>query len=89
MSAVTRRVALLLATLSLLAAAPLSGAQAMSAAPLHAAVHRCGSGYTHASLSWGHKCLRTGQFCKRGSSPNREYRRYGFQCPRSGHLAYR
>lgn len=46
----------------------------------------CSSSYVHASLSWGHKCLREGQFCKVG---NREYRRYGFYCPSDGHLRRR
>jgi len=48
--------------------------------------HSCSSGYVHARLSWGHKCLRAGQFCKVG---NREYLRYGFYCPRSKHLRRR
>jgi hypothetical protein len=38
----------------------------------------CGAGWVHASLSWGHKCLRRGQFCK--SYKDREYHRYGFHC---------
>jgi hypothetical protein len=46
----------------------------------------CGRGYVHAYLSWGEKCLRAGQFCKVG---NREYLKYGFYCPRSGHLRRR
>ena len=46
----------------------------------------CSAGYVHAALSWGHKCLRVGQFCKVG---NREYRRYGFSCPSSGRLRRR
>jgi hypothetical protein len=46
----------------------------------------CSAGYVHAVLSWGHKCLRAGQFCKVG---NRQYLRYGFYCPRSGHLRRR
>jgi hypothetical protein len=46
----------------------------------------CGSRYVHASLSWGHKCLAAGQFCKVG---NREYLQYGFYCPASGHLRRR
>jgi hypothetical protein len=46
----------------------------------------CGAGYVHAYLSWGEKCLRAGQFCKRG---NREYFRYHFYCPPSGHLRRR
>ena len=46
----------------------------------------CSSRHVHASLSWGHKCLAAGQFCKVG---NREYLRYGFYCPASGHLRRR
>ena len=46
----------------------------------------CGAGYVHAYLSWGEKCLRAGQFCKVG---NREYLKYGFVCPSSGHLRRR
>jgi hypothetical protein len=46
----------------------------------------CSSGYVHAYLSWGEKCLQSGQFCKVG---NREYRKYGFNCPSSGHLRRR
>ena len=38
----------------------------------------CSAGWVHASLSWGHKCLRRGQFCK--STADREYHRYGFHC---------
>ena len=53
-----------------------------SASPT-AITRTCGHGYVHARLSWGEKCLRVGQFCKVG---NREYLRYGFYCPRSGHL---
>jgi hypothetical protein len=44
----------------------------------------CSSGYTSANLSWGHKCLRAGQFCKRDK--NAEYHRYGYHCPSNGHL---
>jgi Excalibur calcium-binding domain len=44
----------------------------------------CSSGYTHANLSWGHKCLRVGQFCK--VSADREYHRYGFHCHTGGRL---
>jgi len=47
----------------------------------------CSSGYTHAALSWGHKCLRVGQFCKR--SADREYHRYRFHCHSSGRLTRR
>jgi hypothetical protein len=45
----------------------------------------CSGGYVTASLSWGTKCLRTGEFCKVG---NPEYHRYGFDCPPSGFLAH-
>jgi hypothetical protein len=38
----------------------------------------CSSRYTHAVLSWGHKCLAVGQYCKR--SADREYHRYRFHC---------
>jgi hypothetical protein len=73
--------AALAAALSLGAAAP--GAQPV--APV-AAAKTCGPGYVHANLSWGEKCLRAGQFCKVG---NREYLRYGFVCPATGHLRRR
>ena len=43
----------------------------------------CSSGYRHAALSWGHKCLRRGQFCK--LSGDRAYHRYGYHC-HSGRL---
>jgi hypothetical protein len=46
----------------------------------------CGAGYVHAKLSWGEKCLRAGEFCKIG---NREYLKYGFYCPSTGHLRRR
>jgi hypothetical protein len=66
---------------------------AVSAAPAlstdafpSASLKPCASRYVHASLSWGHKCLAAGQFCKVG---NREYLRYGFYCPASGHLRRR
>jgi hypothetical protein len=38
----------------------------------------CSSRYTHAVLSWGHKCLAVGQYCKR--SADREYHRFRFHC---------
>lgn len=47
----------------------------------------CSSGYVHANLSWGEKCLRAGQYCKRGK--NGEYHRYGFHCKANGHLRRR
>jgi hypothetical protein len=45
----------------------------------------CSPGYTHAALSWGHKCLRAGQFCK--VRADREYHRYGFHCHTGGRLS--
>ena len=45
----------------------------------------CASGYTHAVLSWGHKCLRAGQYCK--VSRDREYHRYRFHCHTGGRLS--
>ncbi|HEY2542815.1 MAG TPA: hypothetical protein VGH92_07145 [Gaiellaceae bacterium] len=58
-------------------------AQPAAAAPSLAA---CTSSYVAASLPWGHKCLRAGEFCKVG---NVAYRRYGFVCPSTGHLQRR
>jgi hypothetical protein len=43
----------------------------------------CGGDYVLANLSWGHKCLGAGEFCKVG---NVEYHAYGFACPATGHL---
>jgi hypothetical protein len=40
--------------------------------------HSCSSSYTHAVLSYGHRCLRRGQFCSMGEQSN--YRRYGYRC---------
>jgi hypothetical protein len=38
----------------------------------------CPAGYVHANLSWGEKCLKTGQYCKiKGDG---EYHRYAFHC---------
>ena len=66
------------------------GAQTATSAPSAktptASSRTCGAGYVHAYLSWGEKCLRAGQFCKVG---NREYLKYGFVCPSSGHLRRR
>ena len=84
-----RRVRVRVAVLVAVLATGFAGAAATPAsagsAPT-AVAKRCSAGYVHATLSWGHKCLRAGQFCKIG---NREYLRYGFYCPRSGHLRRR
>jgi hypothetical protein len=78
----TRTVALL-AALALVGAVPAASVDAAS--PPHAiAAKSCSAGYTHANLSWGEKCLRAGQFCKKDA--NREYHRYGYHCKRNGHL---
>jgi hypothetical protein len=77
-----------------LAAALVAGSLAFGgsfyATPAHAApaaaAKTCGPGYVHAYLSWGEKCLRAGEFCKVG---NREYLKYGFYCPATGHLRRR
>jgi len=47
--------------------------------------HTCGSRYTHASLSWGHKCLRAGQFCK--VREDGQYHRSRFHCHTGGRLS--
>ena len=52
-------------------------AAATSAARTPAAT-ACSPGYVSASLSWGHKCLRSGEYCK--VKADREYHRYGFHC---------
>ena len=78
------RVASLLAVTALgLGFGGTAGAGAPQAQPLAA---RCSNGYVSAKLPWGHKCLRAGEFCKVG---NKAYRKYGFVCPKSGHLRRR
>lgn len=71
-------------------AAGLAAPAEMVAPAAHASgsvlLRTCGAGYVHASLSWGQKCLRAGEFCVVGS---RQYVRYGFTCPSSGHLRRR
>jgi hypothetical protein len=78
------RLALLVAT----AALGFGAAGSTQARPASAVLARatCGAGYVSAKLPWGHKCLRAGEFCKVG---NKAYRKYGFVCPRSGHLRRR
>jgi len=81
---VRRRLALLLAV-----AAAALGAGSVHAAPAAtpvAVTKTCGAGFVLAHLSWGDKCLRAGEFCKVG---NREYLRFGFYCPATGHLRRR
>jgi hypothetical protein len=80
MRSLRTRVALVLAALSLVAAAPTASVHADPDAPRAVAAHRCSSGYTHAVLPNGHKCLRRGQLCRR--SWDRLYHPYGFHCHR-------
>ena len=77
-----RRLALVLAV-AVTAIGSVSAAPAVPATPPLAAAKSCSAGYVHAALSWGHKCLRAGQFCK--VSADREYHRYRFHC-HSGRL---
>ena len=69
----------LLAALALIVAAPTASAGSGSAtgAPIVAA-KSCSSGYRHAVLPNGHKCLRAGQFCKKAWDGR--YHKYGFHC---------
>ncbi len=62
-----------------------SAARAAHAAPVSVA-KTCSAGYVRASLPWGEKCLRAGEFCKVG---NHAYYKYGFRCPSTGHLKRR
>ena len=80
-ASVRKRIALL-SIVGALAGLPFA-APVASAAPVHAA---CGAGYVSAKLPWGHKCLGAGEFCKVG---NPAYKRYGFVCPKTGHLRRR
>lgn len=56
----------------------LAPATAPIAAPQAAYAKPCSSGYTHAVLPWGHRCLRAGQYCKH--SADRYYHHYGYHC---------
>lgn len=77
-----RRVtAVLIVAVAVSAASRLGDADA-GGAPARVA-KSCPPGYVAASLSWGEKCLRTGELCKVG---NPEYHAYGFDCPVSGRL---
>jgi len=66
--------------------AVLAGLGASGSAQAASSRVECGAGYVAASLPWGHKCLRAGEFCKVG---NAAYGRYGFTCPSTGHLRRR
>ncbi len=74
-----RRLALLLATASVGAAAPAVAPVADTGplTPSTAVAKSCSRG-THAVVGRAHKCLARGQFCARGQE--RTYHRYGFHC---------
>jgi hypothetical protein len=79
----------LLAALALLGAVPAAvEADAASSRPQAVVAKSCSSGYVHAVLPSGHKCLRRGQFCSRKSSFQRVYHRKGFHCKANRHLGY-
>ena len=82
MRSIKTRTVALLAALALVGAVPAASVDAAS--PQAIAAKTCSAGYTHANLSWGEKCLRAGQFCKK--SANAEYHRYSYHCKRNGHL---
>jgi hypothetical protein len=62
-----------------------TGAAAVATSSPSSETKSCSPSYVHANLSWGEKCLRTGEFCKVG---NVEYHQYGFDCPTDGHLVF-
>ncbi len=70
-----------------LAAGALAPERVAVASPPVAIAKACGGSYVHAALSWGHKCLREGQFCK--VAHDREYHRYGFHCHTGARLSRR
>jgi hypothetical protein len=84
MFALRRRGTVLLAALSLAAAAPVASVHADAHPPRAVAAKSCSAGYVHAVLPTGHKCLRHGQFCARHYDAI--YHRYGFHCHRGGRL---
>jgi hypothetical protein len=67
--------------LLLLLAAGLAAASLVATARPAAAGGAC----TRAKLSWGIKCIQSGQFCK--VSGDAEYHRYGFHCHTGGRLS--
>jgi hypothetical protein len=70
----------LTAALALIAAAPAGAHDSRSTDSTAAisAAKSCSSGWKHAVLPNGHKCLRAGQFCKK--SWDSRYHKYGFHC---------
>jgi hypothetical protein len=83
------RIAGLLVAATLLGAVPTTGVEAhVSRVPTAVVAKSCSSGFTHAVLPSGQKCLRAGQFCSRKRSFQRVYRRKGFYCRSNRHLGY-
>ena len=74
---IRKRIVLLLAMLAIALAAVGTSTSSALASPVSAA-KPCSAGYVHATLSWGHKCLRAGQFC--ASRYDSSYHRYGYHC---------
>ena len=72
------RAAALLATLAVVAAAPIAGSAASGEAGHLTTAKSCGNGYKHAVIGGKHKCLRRGQYCSR--SRKSEYPKYGYHC---------
>ena len=69
----------LMTALALFAAAPAAEVSSdQSASTPITAAKSCSSGWKHAVLPNGHKCLRAGQFCKK--SWDSRYHKYGFHC---------
>lgn len=73
-----RRTVVLLALIALAGAGLGTATPSNSATQPFSAAKTCSSGYTHAVLPWGHKCLRRGQLRK--VSGDRYYQRYGLHC---------
>lgn len=85
MSTFTSRGALLLASVSIAAFAPAAAAEQANG-PSAVASKSCRSGWTHAVMPNGHKCLRAGQFCSHRRGFQRRYHSYGFHCKANGRL---
>jgi hypothetical protein len=67
-----------MAALALIAAAPAGADSSSTETAAITAAKSCSSGWKHAVLPNGHKCLRAGQFCKK--SWDGRYHKYGFHC---------
>lgn len=68
-------------TAAAIAAAPAPAAPAREPSHLRAvAAATCRAGYRSATIDGRHKCLHTGEFCRRAADA--QYRRYGFRCVR-------